>query len=408
MSRIVITGMGAVTPVGIGAENYIKAIQAGQCGIAPITKIDTDSLPVKIAGEIKGFDPLDYIPKKTAENMVDFMHYAYAAAEEALSDSGLEIAPYRTGIIMGTALDGLTEIGRTQRALDIDGKKVGPKFLTKVLGNLAPAQFAITHGIKGPSMTVNTACSSGGDAMTMAAMMLNSGEADAMVVMAGECGVSPLLIGCLAKSQALTRNNDDPQHASRPFDVNRNGFVIGEGGGAFILETLEHAERRGADIKAEFLGYANNTDAYHMVAPHPHGEGAAECVRLALAKAGLAPEQVGYLNAHGTSTTAGDIAEAEAIKAAFGGYGREIPVSSTKGATGHLMGAGGITEVIACISAIRDGILPPNLNCDEKDPLCDINVVTKTGTGAKVDVAMSNSLGFGGQNSCIIVGRYNG
>ena len=407
MGRIVITGMGAVTPVGIGVQKYLAAINSGECGIDLITKIETENLPVKIAGEVKGFDPYDFIPRKIAENMVDFMHYSYAAAQEALDDSKLEIEPYRTGIVMGTALDGLSETGRTQFALD-NGKKVGPKFLTKVLGNLAPAQFAISHGIKGPSMTVNTACSSGGDVITVAAMLLKAGDADAVVVMGGECGLSPLMIGCLAKSQALSRDNDNPKKASRPFDLDRNGFVIGEGGGALILETEEHALKRGADIKAELLGYANNTDAYHMVAPHPHGEGAAECVRLALARAGLAPEQIGYINAHGTATPAGDIAEAEAINAVFRDYAKVLPVSSTKGATGHLMGAGGITEVIACIGAVRDGIIPPSINYDTPDPKCAVNIVGNTALKTKVDIAMSNSLGFGGQNSCIIVGGYNG
>ena len=406
MSRIVITGMGAVTPVGIGTDRYLEAIGGGVCGIDRITKIDTENLAVKIAGEVKNFDPLDYIPRKTAENMVDFMHYAYAAAEEALRDSGMEVDPFRTGIMMGTALDGLAEISRTQQAADL-GKKVGPKFLTKVLGNLAPAQFAIAHGIKGPSMTVNTACSSGGDAITMAAMMLRAGDADAMVVMAGEASVNELLIGSLTRSQALTRvHNDDPTHASRPFDADRSGFVIGEGGGALVLETLEHARKRGARIHGELVGYANNTDAYHMVAPHPQGEGAAACVRAALRRAGLAPEQIGYLNAHGTSTPAGDIAEANAIRAVFGDWTDQLPVSSTKGATGHLMGAGGITEVIACIGAVRDGILPVNLNYDTPDPQCDLHVVASVGAKADVAYAMSNSLGFGGQNACIIVGKY--
>jgi 3-oxoacyl-(acyl-carrier-protein) synthase len=328
-----------------------------------------------------------------------FMQYAYISAEEAIRQSELRFDLPRTGIVMGTALAGLALTGNTQEALAVDGKNVSPKFLSKIMGNIAAAQLSISYGIKGPSFTVSTACSSGGDAIAMAAMLLEADAADAMVVMAGESAISPLLIQSLYKSGALSKSGQ-----SRPFDKSRDGFVIGEGGGALILETEENALRRGAEVQAELLGYANNTDAYNPVAPEPDGGGAAACIRLALKKAGLAPEDVGYINAHGTATVAGDIAESKAIRAVFGAL--DVPISSTKGATGHMMGAGGITETIACIKAIQTGVLPPTIHCEEVDGNCDIHVICDFPAEKHICVAMSNALGFGGQNSSIVLKKY--
>ncbi len=402
MKRLVITGMGAVTPIGHDVPTYWENLNKGCCGIADITRIDVSNMPVKRAAEVTDFSARDYMPAKLTRDLDVFMQYAYAAAEEALSQSGLKDAdPYRTGIVMGSALSGLSLIGNTQEALMVNGKAVGPKFLSKVMGNIAAAQFAIWHGIKGPSLTVSTACSSGGDALATAAMLLETDAADAMVVMAGESAISPLLIQSLSLGGALSRSGE-----SRPFDTGRNGFVIGEGGGALIVETEEHAKARGAVILAELAGYANNTDAYNTVAPDPEGAGAAACMKLALKKANLSPQDIGYINAHGTATHKGDIAESKAIGSVFGSY--RVPVSSTKGATGHMMGAGGLTECIACIKAIETGMLPPTISCDEVDPACDIDVVTKTPMKKTIKAAMSNALGFGGQNSSIIVKEYEG
>ena len=402
MKKIVITGIGAVTPIGIGVENYWNALLNGECGIEEITKIDTEKLPLKRAAEIKNFKPRDYMTAKLSSDMDPFMQFAYVSAKEAINQAGIEeFDANRTGIVMGTALAGMNTTGETQVNYELKGKHVNPKFLAKVMGNIAAAYLSIEYGIKGPSITVSTACSSGGDAIMTAIMILQSGMADMMIVMGGESAVSPLVINSLTLSGALSKTG-----SSRPFDVNRNGFVIGEGGGAIILETEEHAKKRNAKIIATLLGCANNTDAYNPVAPAPDGSGAAECMKIAINNAGICADDIGYINAHGTATLKGDIAETTAIRNVFGD--RDVLVSSTKGATGHLMGAGGITECIACIKAIETGIIPPTVNCDEVDPECNANIVTKEPKKADISVAMSNALGFGGQNSSIIVGRYEG
>lgn len=400
MKRIVITGMGAVTPIGLNTEEYWQGLISGKCGIDEITRIDTEKLPIKRAAEVKGLNPKDYMLVKLANDLDTFMKYAYIASLEAIKQCGIEkFDPLRTGIVMGSALAGMTLTGSTQVDYELKGKHVNPKLLSKIMGNIAAAQLSIQFGIKGPSMTVSTACSSGGDAITLAAMLLKNGLADTMVVMSGESAINPLLINSLAVSGALSKTG-----MSRPFDVNRNGFVVGEGGGALILETEEHALNRGAKIIAELKGCANNTDAYNTVAPDPRGEGATECMKIALKDAGMSPDEIGYINAHGTSTLKGDIAESCAINAVFGS--RPVYVSSTKGATGHLMGAGGITECIACIKAIETGIIPPTVNCDEIDSECNINIVANKPQKAEITAAMSNALGFGGQNSSIIVRKY--
>lgn len=404
---LVITGMGAVTPVGIGVDSYWDALIAGKCGIGPITRFDASALPVQIAAELKDFDPADHMPKTLARTMDPFMQFAFAAAEQALADSGLAIEPEsdRIGIVMGTAMDGVTTVAHTQEAFDA-GHRVGPRFVPMTIGNIAAAQIAIAHGIHGPSLTLNTACSAGGDAMMTAAMLLRTGEADAVLAVGGESILCPIVVAGLSQAKALSRRNDDPEHACRPFDLDRDGFVIGEGGGALMIETEEHALARGAKIHAVFAGYANTSDAHHVTAPSPDGAGAAACMKRALARAGMQPSDIGYINAHGTSTTLGDKAETLAIKAVFGGRESAPPVSATKSATGHLMGAGGLTEAIACIKAIQDGILPPTLHLETPDPDCDLDYVPNTARKADISAAMSNSLGFGGQNSSIILSRY--
>ena len=404
---LVITGMGAVTPVGIGVDAYWRALIDGKCGVGPITRFDASGLPVQIAAELKGFDPADYMPKQLARTMDPFMQFAFAAAEEALADSALPVGaePDRIGIVMGTAMDGVTTVAQTQAAFDA-GHRVGPRFVPMTIGNIAAAQIAIAHGIHGPSLTLNTACSAGGDAMMTAAMLLKTGEADAVLAVGGESILCPIVVSGLSQAKALSRRNDDPEHACRPFDLDRDGFVIGEGGGALVIETEEHALARGAKIHAVLAGYANTSDAHHVTAPCPDGAGAAACMQRALARAGMQPSDIGYINAHGTSTMLGDKAETLAIKAVFGGRESAPPVSATKSATGHLMGAGGLTEAIACIKAIQDGILPPTLHLDTPDPDCDLDYVPNTARRADISAAMSNSLGFGGQNSSIILSRY--
>ena len=385
--------MGAITPVGLGVKAYWDGLITGKCGVGRITRFDASDLPVQIAAELKGFDPADFMPKTLARTMSPFMQFAYAAAEEAITDSGLAIEQEsdRVGIVMGTAMDGVTTVADTQAAYDA-GHKVGPRFVPMTIGNIAAAQIAIVHGIRGPSFTLNTACSAGGDAIMTAAMLLRSGEADAVLAVGGESILCSIVVAGLAQAKALSRRNDDPEQACRPFDLDRDGFVIGEGGGALVIETLEHALARGARIHA----------------PCPDGAGAAACMKRALARAGMQPSDIGYINAHGTSTKLGDKAETLAIKAVFGDRESVPPISATKSATGHLMGAGGLTEAIACIKAIQEGILPPTLHLDTPDPDCDLDYVPNVARKVQIHAAMTNSLGFGGQNSSIILSRYEG
>lgn len=408
-SNLVITGMGAVTPIGIGTQEYWRNLVAGVCGVKAITRFDASNLPVRIAAEVGNFNVAELLPSRMISTSSLFMQFAIVAAEEAFAQSGLVSCKNleRVGIVMGTALGGVATVASTEEHFaQSKTKKVSPYFVPSMIGNMAAGHFAIERGVKGPCLTLNTACSAGGDAMMTAAMLLNSGEVDAMIVMGGESILTPSVLSSLAQAKALSRCNDRPAQASRPFDRDRDGFVIGEGGGALVIETEASAQARGAEILAGFAGYANTMDAHHITAPHPEGEGASRCMLKALERAGLQAKDIDYINAHGTSTMLGDRAETLAIKRIFGGVDSAPPVSSTKGATGHLMGAGGITEVIACIMAIRENIIPPTLNLDNADPQCDLDYVPNRPREAKVNVAMSNSLGFGGQNSSILVARY--
>jgi 3-oxoacyl-[acyl-carrier-protein] synthase II len=406
MEKIVVTGMGAVTPVGIGVDTYWKNITSGVSGIDTIKSFDTSDLAVQIAGEIKNFVPSDYLPKDLIRKTDPFMQYAYIAAEEAIKQSNIDIVPERTGITMGTAMSGIATTAFTQDALSgASHKKVGPRFIPKILGNIAAANISINYNIQGPSFTISTACSSGGDAINMACMCIQSGKADVMIAVGAESVLCPLVIYSLANAKALSRRNDTPKTASRPFDITRDGFVIGEGGGALVIETEAHALARGAKIYAEIKSCGNTSDAYHVTAPHPEGRGAIACMKQALSDAKLSPSDIGYINAHGTATNKGDAVEIEAIKNIFTD---KLPfVSSTKGATGHMMGAGGITETIACIKTIETGIIPPTINLNEVDPECSgVDLVANTAKKAEINYAMSNAFGFGGQNSSVIVGKY--
>ena len=408
-SRLVVTGMGAVTPVGIGVEEYWNNLTAGRCGVGLITRFDTTELPVKIAAEVRDFDAEKYMSKKLMREMDVFMQYGYAAAMEAIGQAGEPAAdPERMGIVVGTALGGLSPIAETQDGVSRgEHKKVSPRFVPKIIGNEAAAQVAIAKGYRGPSLTVSTACSSGGDAISAACMLLMSGQADAVLAMGTESALSPLFILGLSSAHALSTNNDDPQGASRPFDRDRDGFVIGEGGGALIIETEDNAKRRGAKILAEVAGFANCTDGYHVTSPHPEGIGAVFCMKKALENAGLQPEDVDYINTHGTSTPVGDPIETAAVTELFGGHAKEMAVTSTKGATGHMMAAGGVTEAIACIQAIHTGIIPPTLNLENLDEKCEkLNYVPEKAIRMEVTAAMSNSFGFGGQNSSVIFKKF--
>lgn len=406
--NLVITGMGAVTPIGIGVENYWNNLIAGKCGVGRITRFDPEDSPVKIAAQVKDFNPDDFMSKKQSREMDLFMQYGYAASEEALTDAGIKedtVPAERMGIVVGTAMAGVSIISETQDGLSTGAhKKVSPRFVPKFIGNIAAAQIAIAKGYRGPSLTVSTACSSGADAISTAAMLLLAGEADAVLAVGAEASLCPVVVAGLASAHALSTNNENPQTASRPFDKTRDGFVFGEGGGAVLLETEEHAKKRGADIKARLLGFANCTDGYHVTAPHPDGIGAIACMADAIKKAGISTNDIDYINTHGTSTPMGDTIETNAIKTLFGPHAYEMAVTSTKGATGHMMGAGGITETIACIKAVQEGIIPPTLNLNTPDEECDLNYVPNKAVQREVKYAMTNAFGFGGQNSCLIVG----
>lgn len=423
--KIVITGMGAVTPIGSGVEEYWNRLIAGACGIDKIRQFDATDLAVRIAAEVHSFDLQKYMPKKMIHETDAFTQYAYVAAAEALAMAGkkdgersgenarmsddpdrsasigLPADPDQMGIVMGTAMAGVATTAATQEILtNAVHKNVGPRFVPRILGNIAAAQIAIAHGITGHSVTLSTACASGGDAVSAAAMLLQADEADAVLAVGAESILCPLVIYSLANAHTLSRMNDDPQHSCRPFDAHRSGFVIGEGGGALVLETEENALARGATIYAELAGWANNNEAYHVIKPNPDGISSIKCMRKALLRAGLSPRDVDYINAHGTGTKLGDEAELNALGQLFEGSA----ISSTKGATGHMMGAGGITEAIACIQAIREGIVPPTLNLEDCDS--DLDFVRGESRKKTVDTAMTNAFGFGGQNSSLIFRRY--
>ncbi len=423
--KIVITGMGAVTPIGSGVEEYWNNLIAGACGIDKIRQFDATDLAVRIAAEVHSFDLQKYMPKKMIHETDAFTQYAYVAAAEALAMAGkkdgersgenarmsddpdrsagidLPADPDQMGIVMGTAMAGVATTAATQEILtNAVHKNVGPRFVPRILGNIAAAQIAIAHGITGHSVTLSTACASGGDAVSAAAMLLQADEADAVLAVGAESILCPLVIYSLANAHTLSRMNDDPQHSCRPFDAHRSGFVIGEGGGALVLETEENALARGATIYAELAGWANNNEAYHVIKPNPDGISSIKCMRKALLRAGLSPQDVDYINAHGTGTKLGDEAELNALGQLFEGSA----ISSTKGATGHMMGAGGITEAIACIQAIREGIVPPTLNLEDCDS--DLDFVRGESRKMTVDTAMTNAFGFGGQNSSLIFRRY--
>ena len=410
--RVVVTGLGLVTPLGIGVEKTWTAIIAGRSGVGRITRFDPSEFPSQIAAEVKNFDPADFIEKKEIKKMDKFIQFGVAAAKMAVEDSGLRITDAiaeRVGVYVGSGMGGLPAIEATHSKLLEGGvKKVSPFFIPMTIINLVSGHIAMMHGAKGPNSAVVTACASGTHAIGDAFKIIQRGDADVMIAGGTEAVISPLGIGGFCAMRALSVRNDEPEKASRPFDALRDGFVMGEGAGVVMLEELSWAERRGARIYAEVKGYGMTGDAYHMTTPSPEGEGAARCIKIALNDAGLSTEEVDYINAHGTSTKFNDENETAAIKSVFGKRAYEMPVSSTKSMTGHLLGAAGGIEAIFSVLSIENGVIPPTINYEFPDIECDLDYVPNKSRTANVDIAMSNSFGFGGTNACLVFKKYIG
>ncbi|GAB6067536.1 beta-ketoacyl-ACP synthase II [Methylothermus subterraneus] len=410
--RVVITGMGMVCPVGNTVAEAWRSILAGQSGIGPIEYFDVSQFPTRFAGTVKGFDVTEYIPAKEAKKMDPFIHYGIAAACQAFADAGLEVSEENAeqiGVMIGAGIGGITGIENGHTAFMQGGpRRISPFFVPANIINMISGNFSVMKGLKGPNFAVVSACATANHNIGEAARIIRTGDAEVMIAGGAEYPISPTGLGGFAAARALSRRNDEPQRASRPWDRDRDGFVLSEGAGVLVLESLEHARKRGARIYAELIGYAASADAYHMTQPPENGEGAALCMRRALRSAGIDPEQVDYINAHGTSTPAGDLAETRAIKQVFKEFAYRIPVSSTKSMTGHLLGAAGGIEAIFTILAIRDRVAPPTINLDNPDPECDLDYVPHTAREMKIEIAMSNSFGFGGTNSTLIFKRFTG
>jgi 3-oxoacyl-[acyl-carrier-protein] synthase II len=409
--RVVVTGMGMVTPLGVGTEASWRALCRGKSGVGPVTHFDASQFRTRIAGEVKDFNPHDFIDRKLVRRGDRFIHFALAAARMALEDSGLKITSAndeRVGVSVGTAMGGIESIEKNHELL-IKGKRqqISPFFVPSFLCNMATGQVAITFGAKGANMCTVTACASGTHAIGDAAVIIQRGEVDAMIAGGTEAAIRPLVFAGLDPLKVMSARNDAPEKASRPFDKGRDGFVIGEGAGMVILEELESAQKRGARIYGEVLGYGLNSDAYHITAPDPEGKGAASCMRLALEDAGISPDQVDYINAHGTSTELNDLSETRAIKSVFGERAHKIPISANKSMMGHMWAGAGVTEAIASLLTIRDGIIPPTINYETPDPECDLDYVPNKARKAEVNIVLSNSFGFGSTNGCLILGKFS-
>jgi 3-oxoacyl-[acyl-carrier-protein] synthase II len=403
--RVVVTGIGLVTPLGTGLEKTWKALCAGESGIARITRFDPSDYSTQIAGEVKDFDPAAFIEKKEIKKMDLFIHFAVGAAQLATDDAGLKVTPdnaERVGVYIGSGIGGLSSIEAYHTVLKEKGPdRVSPFFIPMTIINLASGQVAIRLGARGPNSCAVTACATGNNCIGDAFRLIQRGDADVMVAGGAEAAVTPLGVAGFGAARALSRRNDEPARASRPFDRDRDGFVLGEGAGVLVLEELETAKRRGARIYAEIVGYGMTADAYHITAPPDTGEGAVRCMELAIRDAGVVKEQIGYINAHGTSTFA-DKVETLAIKQVFGDHASRIPVSSTKSMTGHLLGAAGGIEAAFSVLAIHRGFLPPTINLEHPDPECDLDYVPGRAREQSVDIVLSNSFGFGGVNACVL------
>ncbi|GAB6138435.1 beta-ketoacyl-ACP synthase II [Halanaerobaculum tunisiense] len=410
--RVVVTGMGVISPVGNELEDYWTALTAGESGIAEVTNFDAAEYKTQIAGEVNDFDPRDFgMNRKEARRMDNYTQFAVAAANKAVEDAQLEINEdnaTRVGTLVGSGIGGIETLEEQhKRLLERGPNRVSPFLIPMMIANIAAGQVAIQTGAKGPNTSVVTACATGTHALGEAHRMIQCGDADIMIAGGSEAAISPVSFAGFSSLKAMSTNNDNPQQASCPFDADRDGFVMGEGAGVLVLETLESAQARGAEIYAELVGYGLSADAHHITAPAPEGEGAARAMQMAVDKADISATEVDYINAHGTSTPANDKLETQAIKDVFGDHAYDLAVSSTKSMTGHLLGGAGGIEAIASILAIRDNILPPTINYQTEDPECDLDYVPNKAKETSVNVALSNSLGFGGHNACALFKGYN-
>lgn len=410
MKRVVVTGIGAITPVGTGKEKMWNNIKAGVCGIDTISRFDATDFACRIAAEVKDFEPTDYIDKKEAKRMDPFVQYAVAAAKMAVEDSRLDtekVNPERMGCFIGSGIGGITTLCEQHKKLLEKGpSKVSPFMIPMMISNMAVGQVSIAFNCKGVNLTAVSACASGTDALGQAFLAIRRGDADVIISGGAEATINPLALAGFSSMKALSTRNDCPGDACSPFDAERDGFVMGEGAGILVLEELEHAKKRGAHIIAEFIGYGSSNDAYHMTAPAPEGEGGARCMAAALKSAGIKPEDIDYINAHGTSTHYNDKYETAAIKSVFGDHAYKLAVSSTKSMTGHMLGAAGGIEGIITALAIEEGVLPPTINYKNPDPECDLDYVVNQKRDADIKYALSNSLGFGGHNAAIVLKKY--
>jgi len=404
--RVVVTGLGLLTPVGNTVEESWKNIVAGKSGIAPITAFDASDFTTRISGSVKNFDATEYLSVKDIKKMDIFIHFGIAAGVQALNDSGLEVTDEnaeRIGVAIGSGIGGLPTIEKNRDAYVAGGpRKISPFFVPSSIINMVSGNLSIMYGLKGPNISIVSACTTGAHNIGDAARIISYGDADIMVAGGSEMATSALGVGGFAAARALSTRNDDPEAASRPWDRDRDGFVLGDGAGVVVLEEYEMAKKRGAEIYCELVGYGMSGDAYHMTSPSEGGEGAARCMINAMQDAGLNSEDIDYINAHGTSTPAGDVAEAKAVKLALGNHAYKMVVSSTKSMTGHLLGAAGGIEAIFSILALRDQVVPPTINLDNQDPECDLDFVANTARDMKLSVSMSNSFGFGGTNGTCI------
>jgi len=407
--QVVITGMGSVTPLGNDIRALWKALAQGRSGIGHITKFDASSLPSRIAGEVKRFDPLSFMAPKEAHRTDPFIQYALASALMAMEDSRLSLTPHsalRTGVLVGSGRGGVMTNEKNVIAFLAKGHRaVSPYYTPMTLVNMASGFVAMKLGARGPCLDVSTACATGTHAIGEAMKIIQRGDADVMIAGGTEAALTPLVLAGFCQAKALSRRNSEPERASRPFDRDRDGFVLAEGAGVLVLEDLRHAERRGADIYAELAGYGLTSDAFHYTRPDPDGDGAARAMSLALADAGMRPEEIGYLNAHGTSTVSNDAIETLAIKQAFGAAAKKLFVSSVKSMLGHMLGAAGAVEAAVTALAVRDGIIPPTINLEHPDPACDLDYVPNAARTQSVGAALSNSLGFGGTNAALVIRR---
>ena len=407
--RVVVTGMGIVSPIGNSLAAAWDSIQAGRCGIGPITHFDAAAYPTRIAGEVRDFDAKTFLPPKDVKKMDTFIHYGLGACFQALDDAGLEITEAnaeRVGALVGAGIGGVRGIEETAIALHEGGpRKVSPFYVPSTIINMLPGQLSIQKGLKGPNFSAVSACATSNHSIGMAMRMIQYGDADVMVAGGAEHGATPTSVGGFCAMKAMSTRNDDPLRASRPWDKDRDGFVLGDGAGILVLEEYEHAKARGARIYCELAGFGASSDAYHMTAPSENGEGPARCMAMAMRDAGVNPDEVKYLNAHGTSTPLGDLAETHAVKRAFGDHAYSAMVSSTKSMTGHLLGAAGGVEAIFTVLALHTGVIPPTINLDEPGEGCDLDYVPNAAREAKIDVAMSNGFGFGGTNGTLVFRR---